>query len=540
MGYYLDFYSIEAKFDGVTWSNVTQDIIEPVTCKYGILGNHPMDRVADIGEMRLIFNNTATNSAGLVGYYTPGHINCRPGFKTGLEVRLRIVHNEIEVVKFIGKVPPRGINPTTGKFAANKTLVIVLDWLEQASNHYLQGMTLLENVSAERGISAIIANMQAPPPGATSFYNMESTFPTVFDTLRSRTTALSEMAKLINSELGFLYLTSRGLAAEGRFTRTHELIHLSHILKSKADSDVIITETGAALIDENGRVILANQGYPAIFDNSQRDMSVSYGKNLTNSVKFTAYPRRVDASAVLLFALQNPIRLDSGSSARIQGRYRDPAGGASEVSGINMITPVAGTHYLMNTNRDGSGTDVTNRLVMTVIFSTNGFTADVENTGEADAWITKLELLGRGIYIYDMLEYVSEDQLSISEYGIYPLSVDMKYQNDPLVASAWSAITLVTYKNSRMSVDKVHYIANRSKPLLGAFVFLEPGSLIEVKEDAAGINDRFYIQGIEFSIAPGGLIHFSYILRESEVDSYIFWLLGVLGASELDRSTRLN
>lgn len=541
MGYYLDHYSVEALLDGEEWADITGDVIENIECQYGIQGNAPTDRVADIGSMAIVLNNTASNSVGLVGYYTPGHPNCRSGFGTGLDVRLRIQHNNAEIIKFQGKIPPQGIQPGTGRYAAAKTRVTVLDWMEQAANHYLTGMELLEDATAEDGIRGVIENMDAQPPGSTSYYDMESTFPTVFDTVRARTTALSEMAKLVHSELGFLYLTPRGLVVEGRFTRTNQLVNLSYIPRSTADSGALHSEDGDYLVTEDDAPLIADQGDSARFDNAQRDMDVSYGKHLYNSVRFTAYPRRVDAASVLLFELQNPIQLAPGAAATVSGRYRDPSGGAAEVSGIDMVTPVADTHYKMWTAREGTGTDITADLDIDVTFGTGGFTAQVENTGTLGGWITKLELYGRGVYLYDTLEYMAQNQASITRHGISALLVDMKYQNDPIVASAWSEITLSTYKDPRLSIDRVVFTANRSKLLLGAFVHLEPGALVQISEEVTGISsDRFFVQAEQFSISPGGAIEFAWTLREAGVDSYAFWQLGVPNFSNLDRTTRLN
>lgn len=540
MSHYLDNYFIEARLDGAQWTDITGDVLGPVRCSYGIQGNAPTDRIADIGSMTLALNNTVSNTAGLVGYYTPGHVNCRSGFGAGLDVRLRIVHNSVEIIKFQGKVPPQGIQPETGRYAAAKTMITVLDWMEQAANHHLAGMTLLVAATAETGIRGVISNMTAAPPGVPLYYDMASIFPTVFDTARARTTALSEMAKLVHSELGFLYLTARGLVVEGRFTRTNELIGLNFLSRSIADSGALHSQGGVALVTEDNRPLIANQGDLAIFDNSQRDMNVSYGTHLYNSVRYTSYPRRVDSSAVRLFTLQNPIRLNAGMAATISGQYRDPANAASEVSGIGMVTPVSGTHFAMFANADGTGANLTANLQVSVTFGTGDFAASVTNTATMDGFITRFEIFGRGVYIYDSMEYISQDQISISRHGINELFVDMKYQNDPVVASAWSEITLSSYKEPRYTIDTVKLSANRSSFLLGAFVSLEPGSCVHIIEAVSGINNQYFIQGVNFAIQPGGVVDFDWVLREAAIDSFAFWLLGTPGFSNLDSTTRLG
>jgi hypothetical protein len=89
----LDSYAVEAKFDGINWTDITADVIDTISWKYGILGSGPLDRIGDPGEMSIKLNNTETNSGGVTGYYTPGHPLCRVGFTVGLPVRLTATYN---------------------------------------------------------------------------------------------------------------------------------------------------------------------------------------------------------------------------------------------------------------------------------------------------------------------------------------------------------------------------------------------------------------------------------------------------------------
>jgi hypothetical protein len=68
--YYTD-YSVEAKFDGTNWTRINSDIVSTIALEYGIQGANSLVRVADPGKLEFELNNTETNSAGLVGYYSP-------------------------------------------------------------------------------------------------------------------------------------------------------------------------------------------------------------------------------------------------------------------------------------------------------------------------------------------------------------------------------------------------------------------------------------------------------------------------------------
>ena len=541
MTVYPDSLRLEMKLNG-TWVNVIRDVVGRIQVNYGIMRNEPTARVAGIGFISFDLNNTDKNSAGISGYYTPGHPEARSGFDTGISVRILISFGGMTIKKFEGKIPPKGIKPETGRYGAPITKIIAYDWMEQAANYNMKNIGFETDLTMAEAVAMIIADMPEKPPGVVEYYDMESVFPTVFDTVKSQTTALSEMAKLVFSEIGYLYLTRHGLAVEGRFTRTNTSNYLTAIPVPIDYSSLLAEEGGAVLQTEDGRSIILNQQLEATFDNAQIDMEVAFGANLFNLTRFIAYPRRTDSdNTTVLFELQNPIRLVPDDPAVIQGRYRDPDGGTTTVSGRDLQPLVAGTHYLMNSAADGTGTNLTDDLLIEDIeLGAGGFRAQITNTTGAEAWITKLDIIGRGVYLYDPLEYVKQNDESISTYGVYPLVLDMKYQNDPLVAQAYSVIMLSLYDKSKMVVSSVEYNANRSLKMMAAFLHIEPGDMVHLIEDTSGTDRTFFVQGVSFSITPGGLINYRWAVKEADQDLFAFWELGVAGKSEIGVTTRLN
>ncbi|MFA5154415.1 MAG: hypothetical protein WC554_17860, partial [Clostridia bacterium] len=94
---YPDSIKLEMQFAGTAgaWTDVTDDVIRatPITCTYGIQDSSPLARVASTGTFNFSLDNSELNSAGLVGYYSPGHTNCRSGFAAGITVRFSIVYD---------------------------------------------------------------------------------------------------------------------------------------------------------------------------------------------------------------------------------------------------------------------------------------------------------------------------------------------------------------------------------------------------------------------------------------------------------------
>lgn len=306
-------WTVEGKFDGVNWVDFSQDIVSDIDVFYGILSEDALIRIADIGEMTFELNNSETNSAGLLGYYSPGHPNCRQGFAPGMEVRITFTLSSRKVQKWIGRITMNGINLITGTTRERRVSVTVHDWMEQLSNHELKGIATALNKNMMEGIALVIANMDIQPPGTIDYRTAESTFNYLFATTQANTSALAEISKMLDSELGYFYPTRSGLRVEGRLTRNTEKMALDEFPNARSEFGFLINEDGDFIVDENDNRILISESTTAFFDNVQNDAEYSYGTNYRNAVNFTAYPSRVDAAATTeLFKLNSPMEIPAG------------------------------------------------------------------------------------------------------------------------------------------------------------------------------------------------------------------------------------
>jgi len=522
MAEFEDYY-VEGYFNG-SWVNFKRDIVSVIHGEYGIFGNQILDRVGDIGVCTFVLDNNESNSAGLVGYYSPGHINCRAGFKPGLKIRISFVLDGYPIKKWEGKIPKDGINVKSGNYSNKIVSVTVKDWMYIASNHEIKGISFAINKNINQGVALVLANMPTglQPPGTTTYHTGESTFSTLFDVNKQTTTALSEFGKLAQSEVGFIYMTRAGLVVEGRLTRNEEKTTLDAYPKARSELGLLINEDNDYIVNENGARILLSDSTQAIFDNIQADATTPYGQGYYNSAKFRAYPRRVDASATtVLFNLESPMLIDAGATVTISGGYTDPTGISKNVSGINMVTPVATTHYQMFENEDGTGTDLTANLTVTATFGTGDFQYLIVNSGAA-GYITKCTAVGKGVYTDVYVEYYEEDATDIEAYEPSPLVCDMKYQDDPLVAARWAKISLYQTKTFRTSIDDYHIKASVDSIYLYAFLYIEPGMRVRIKEDVTGLYSDFFVQGVKFDIDLSGKLEFSWVLRAVGLDTFNF------------------
>lgn len=521
---FFDAYVIEARINQV-WVNLTPDVVGEIGCSYGIMGNGPLDRVASPGELRFMLDNSAHNSVRTEGYYSPHHERCMPGFAAGIKVRLRITFDGRVVNKFIGRVPVKeGLKPLTGLLSSAKYVeVTARDGIDEMANHTLTSVTLGTDKTAAEGIALAIADMGAAPDGIAVYKEMSSVFPTIFDTARSSSTVLAEISKMVQSELGFFYITRLGLVAEGRMTRSKYKIVLDQYPKDKVELSLLVNEDDDFIVTENGERLLISEATDAQFADEQLAMDVTESSNWYNNVRFASYPRRVDAGVgATLYELANRMLVRAGESAVISGGYKDPDNKAKSVSCIDVVTPAAGVHYSMNTAKDGSGADITADMSATLDWTTGRFFYNVTNNGAEDGYVA-LKIVGRGVYLDETAEFYVQNDASIAQYGkSEPLIVDMKYQSDPMVAIRWANISLFQYSLLHSHVNSVTFTANKFTRYLSAFLYIEPGDRIRLKENMVGIDQDYFVQGVSFTIQPGGLVEFVWKVRAAAYDVFEF------------------
>lgn len=517
--------SIEGMFDGVNWTDISADVLGGFEGFYAIKGNSPLDRIASPGELKFDLDNSQSNSGGKLGYYSPGNANCRTGFDVGLRIRVGFTFDGMTITKWEGKVPANGIKPTPGIYGNRRVTVTARDWMEQAANHEMISPAFAQNKSMMDVVALIFANMGITPPGTIDYRTGTEVFGSVFDTVLSSTTAMGECAKVALAELGYIYPTRNGLRVEGRYTRNDERPTVTVIPLATFDCGKLLAEDGGCLLAEDGAYLICNDIAPAPTIDSPLNIDSEYG-NFYNRIKATAYPRRIDAAATtILFTLQSPMYLAAGATATISGNYKDPTGIARRVSGISMVTPVANTHYQMFANIDGTGTDLTANLSVVPAFGTTNFFHTITNTGITGGYITKFIAVGKGIYWDDSVDYIVQDDASILKNGVSQLNLDLKYQDDPIVAESFANVLLNQYKDPRTNTKSITESVNKSTSTANAFLYLEPGDRIHHTEIMGGVNADFYIQGVKFAVVPGedsDIIAFTWYLKDAGFDTFSF------------------
>lgn len=500
----LDAYVIEAELAGVGggWTDITGDvrIADGVQWGYGIRGSGPMDRVASTGALTFSLDNSASNSAGLVGYYSPDHANARSGFEVGIQVRVRLTYAATPYTRFIGRVG--AIVPMPGTSLERKTVVTAYDWMDEAARFKLTGLATQLSQRSDQLVQTIVSAMTTQPT-STSLATGLDTYEYALDSSRDETTyALSEFQKIAQSEAGYVFVKGDG-------TLTFQSRHTRPAISTNA----------------------------ATFDNTMADLTVARSRDLIfNRVQAVAHPRRVDGSVVTLYTLQTVTSVLPGESVVIFGGYVDPNQQAARVGGFDMVAPVATTDYTMNTQADGGGSDLTGSFTVSASFGGNGHYTTFTNNAASTGYITSFRVRGKGIYDYENAIVVSEDASSQSTYGENVLAIDMPYQNDPSVARGLADYIVNAYAQPKTYATSMRFLANLSSDHMTAAVTIDPGTRVGIDEDVTGLvatsggyDVGYFVQSVDCELSGAGIL--TVTVTVTPADAQPFWVLGTSALS---------
>jgi hypothetical protein len=319
----------------------------------------------------------------------------------------------------------------------------------------------------------------------------------------------TELSRLVLSELGYLYL--------------------------KGDAD-----GGGRLIFEDRHTRSKYGSAAASISGSLMAMSIDRSTGeVYNKVKAEVNPREIDASASVLFTLQSTPSVAASGSAVIEGRYTDPVQrGTLRVGGASMVTTASNTDYQMWTGSDASGTDLTSKFTVSTCYGGNSVRYEISNDGTDTGYITLLQARGKAIAIKEPSISEQSDSTSISKYGENVLRLRMPYQEDALVAEDAAQALLAAWKNPITVGKKVSFLGNYSDDLMTYGMLYEPGDKITIAEEATGVDNDYFINGVEIVIDRHDNVLFTWTLTPANPAN--FWILGTVGSSELGETTVLG
>ncbi len=474
---------------GLGWIDIAADVqrVPSIQFDYGISGAGPLDLVAPTGSMTFALNNGPGNSANLLGYYSPGHANCRSGFAIGMGIRFvyRINGTGTAYYKFNGTLD--SIDPISGLYGDRKTLCTVVDWMDEAAIFRPNVATQLSK-RVDEILTSLVAAVPRQPRG-TDFDTGDSTFTYALDTdLNEADAVLTVLQRLAQSEYGRIYI--KGDTAQG---------------------GILTFESRSA------RFVPTSL---ATFNDTMISVSAPYERNLLiNRVKATTHPRTVGTVTTdILFTLTQVSpsihSIAAGATSVIEGDYTDPANRSARIGGTDMVTPVATTDYLFNTAADGSGTNITSFAVVTASYGSNRVKYSIYNSFGATAYVRLLQARGRTLLDYTPVDSIATDTASITSYGERQLALDMPYQSAVPTAQTVGDYLLSAWSSpSAVSVGMPLIPPNNTD--LATIIAREPGDPITIVESVTGLSSIFYINHVSMRLEDFQTFNVEWILQKA-------------------------
>ena len=510
------------------WTDISADALSPLRINYGIQGGGPQDRMASSGTLQLQLDNSAANSGGLVGYYSPGNSNARIGWTLGIRVRVTLTDpaTSIGTVKFLGSII--SILPTAGVYGPRRVLVEATDWIDEAARATTRGLTTQINKRSDEVFSTLVGNVTRSPE-ATLIATGRDTYAYALDTARDETASpiLGELAQVVASELGYAYQRGTG---------------------------TVVFEARSSRINTTDAVTLTDDMQSITVMNDRAD--------LLTRVQVTTHPRTVDTSNVVLYQLKTVTEVPINGTLDLLGPYTDPDARATRVGGTSMVTPVATTDFLMNSLADGTGTNLTSLFTVTAALGGNGVRWTIANNATVVGFITKLQARGLGIYDYEHTVAEASDTALATAYGDTVAVLDMPMQSDPAVGIDAARYLLALYGAQEIGVwalgtsgaselgitTQLSYfsrtaaasvrLAPRTAALQTQILVRDVGDRIGVNETVTGVASSYYIQSVDLEVTAPGIPMVTWGLAPASAQTY--WALGTAGYSELGSTTWLS
>lgn len=503
-------YTVFAAYLNGVWTDLSEYFIS-CTGRYGMRSASPNDRIADIGALEVVLKNPN-------GEFIPGTTYAIDGWKKGIIAVIQISYDGQTYVKWNGWIDK--IRFDAGTKGPRKAYVTVLDWIKFLNTQPISQDEIIYDTTADVALMSTVGDMTQFPFSSSIDVGVNK-FPSVFDMGSVDTKAMTEVSRIVNSEMGYLYerkgkTTGSTLRFEN-FTARNGLVPVTtYPIASLSAVDELLLETGDSLLAEDGGTMMLEGTTSFYADNNMMGTSITYGDRQVNNAKVVAYTRIAASSPEVLYTMAVPQWLSAARPLTFRVNYIDPETGDSvTVDPLNMITPVATTDYTVNRYADGSSTDMTGSVTVSATYYSTYADVTITNGLDYAGYITLFQLRGYKTVTSGTAETTEQHADSIADYGYQPLDMYQQYQHTTDAGIGYARSLVALENQPRRALNKVTFSANASADNMQAFLNLDIGDKFGLSEDLTELGYNYYIQGVEFSIHDGGLIEFSYITKES-------------------------
>jgi len=467
------------------WTDITSDIRTsiPVTYSHGNPNNDIEARVADEGVLRLAFDNSEGNSAGLAGLYSPDHTNADECFVQNQPIRIRIIYNTVTFYEWRGSIS--SITPSPDSYGERITWVEAKDFMRYFYETDFTNVNIQIDKRDDELLTTLIAQLPRQPEALDLDTGNDQYSYSFHDEINGTSHIITVIQKMMMSGLGKFFV-------RGGTTYSETLTYINR-------QNILAPGTPVAALDNN------MVGLELVRDES----------SLVSKVKVTTYPVQIDSADVILWQLNNPIQIDPGTPKIITMTLRDPNGRATNIAALSLVAPVADTDYKFS-SVSGSGNDLNADLDFSYSDGTYSIDVTLTNNSTKVGYLWYFFPRGKGVYLY---EPVPTSKFTGQAFG-KTLSIDMPYQDDEIVGTSIASLYSGWFSVARSNITSCKIIGNKSDALMTAALTVQPGDYVTIKEDQTGIDTGFIVNGIDKELIPigdGVLVNATWYLTQAQI-----------------------
>ena len=228
----------------------------------------------------------------------------------------------------------------------------------------------------------------------------------------------------------------------------------------------------------------------------------------------------------------------SAGATRIFTAQYPSSGSANTARAVDFWQNLtASTDYLANDAADGSGTNRTANITVTLTKRAQSMDIALENGHSATVYITKLQARGNAVSAKDNFDVFASDATSQSTFGKRTYPHPGKFVPDAEEAQNWADFHVAAWKEP-VPLLKLTLVGNRTTGTLTDVMSREISDLVTVtatNDAALGINEGFFVEAVHHQL--DAQLNHRATLTLSQASGYAGFF--VLGTSSLGNSTRL-
>lgn len=230
-----------------------------------------------------------------------------------------------------------------------------------------------------------------------------------------------------------------------------------------------------------------------------------------------------------------PASSDTFVTGSITGPYRTGAGGEVRTAHLAVWKAAEVASDLVALK--SAMTDNT-AVGVTVFQGGTGVSAIFENPTAQTAYVTKFDVRGKRLRLYQPNTYTRRNSASEDAIGERVLSLDQTYQDEPLSGKDAGDFLVSILPQALPRIGRASFDGSRNAYLQNMAAAVEPGDRITVTDAYSGFAEAYWVNGVEGRIGgPGHQQVTLHVIRAYDVP---FWLLGTVGFSELGTTTYLS